>query len=94
MIMLEGIAVESGEVQRVWIKLPLSKEERLTGTIDGTNTVFLSGDKYLAGSCEVYLNGLKIIAGEHFAETGEKQITLADAPQLGDDLIIKYLRGI
>jgi hypothetical protein len=41
----------------------------------------------------VFLNGLKLVRGEHFAVSG-KTLTLGEAPRAGDDLIVKYIKVV
>lgn len=94
MLLLEAILASTGEAVAVYVKLPLFAEERGVGSYDGINKAFgVSGEMY-EGSAEVYLNGLKLVYGEHFSQVGSNEVLLDDAPQPGDDLIIRYMRGI
>lgn len=62
--------------------------ETPTGLIDNSNTVFTVVNNFLTDSTGVYLNGLREI---NYTETGVNQITLDNAPLVGDVLRIDYI---
>ena len=64
------------------------------GTVDGANTVFTTGYSYLSGTVMVTLNGLVLALTEDFTETGESEITLIEAPYIGDDLRVYYQKAV
>lgn len=73
----------------------LRVEENLIGEIDGINKVFTTTDKYLSGTTQVFVNGLKQKRGSAYTESGEKEITFSDAPStegFEDELIINYVK--
>lgn len=67
-------------------------DEVPTGSVNGTNTSFTSTRAYIAGSLEVFINGVKQARGTHFTETTPASgiFTMSDAPLTGDNIIINY----
>ncbi len=67
--------------------------ETPTGSIDGTNTTFTLAFTPTAGSTRLFLNGLrqKPGAGNSYTQVGTT-ITLSEAPQAGDELLVDYFR--
>lgn len=64
-----------------------------TGDIDGTNTVFTTGQPYIPGSLEVYVNGLLQVSGIHYTETNPAtgEFTFDEAPLTGDNIVCNYM---
>lgn len=63
------------------------------GTVNGSNTAFTTGGTYIAGSLEVYKNGirLKAGAGNDYTENGSSGFTMLTAPATGTQLVVDYL---
>lgn len=61
-----------------------------TGAVDGSNTLFTTPSSYVAGSLEVWINGLKQIPGTHYTTTTPTTFTMSDAPATGDNIIVNY----
>lgn len=93
MIKFQAIYSDESGAKQVLMDLPIGIEENLIGAQDGVNKIFTTSEKYIAATTEVYFNGLKQIRGLHYAESGEKQITLDDAPT-NYELRIKYYKAI
>ena len=66
-------------------------KEAVTGSIDGSNAVFTTARAYIAGSLEVYVNGLKQ-GTAHLTETAPSSgtFTLDVAPATGDVVEVAY----
>jgi hypothetical protein len=62
----------------------------ITGTIDGTNTVFTLPSTPSAGSLQLSMNGVSLTLNVGYTITGAT-VTLAVAPQPGDGLNANYL---
>ena len=59
------------------------------GLINGSNTVFTTAFIFVAGSTEIYINGIRQTLNVHYTE-GSGQITIVDPPQVGDTVQIDY----
>lgn len=57
------------------------RNETFTGTVDGTNTVFTTASNFIAGSTQVYHNGMRQQLGDDYTETGPNEITFSVAPK-------------
>lgn len=55
--------------------------EVMTGTIDGSNTVFTTAVAFATGKLRVYLNGVRQILGDDYTVTGADEITFTFAPK-------------
>lgn len=64
-----------------------------SGSVNGSNTAFTTGSNYIAGSLEVYKNGirLKAGAGNDYTENGSSGFTMLTAPATGTQLVVDYL---
>lgn len=64
-----------------------------TGSVNGSNTAFTTSSNYIAGSLEVYKNGIRLKAGSgnDYTETGTNSFTMATAPLTGAQLLVDYL---
>jgi hypothetical protein len=71
----------------------LVKHETLTGTIDGSNTVFTFANDYVSGAQLVVLNGLRQVLTDDYTETDTDEITFVEAPQTGDKLWATYRKA-
>lgn len=62
------------------------------GAIDGVNAAFLTTNTFILGSTRVFLNGMRLLpgAGNGYTESTDSSITLTEAPQPGDELMIDY----
>lgn len=62
------------------------------GSIDGSNTIFLTRYKYVPGSTHVFLNGILTTPGsdEGHVELGGKKIQFLTAPKEGDRVEVIY----
>lgn len=70
-------------------------EEKLSGVIDGENTVFTTLNNYKSGSTRVFINGLKQTQGTSYVESGNRIITFSEPPSANgfeDELIINYIK--
>lgn len=67
-------------------------DEVPTGTVNGTNTSFTAARAYIAGSLQVFINGVKQSRTTHFTETTPSSgtFTMSDAPLTGDNIVINY----
>lgn len=67
-------------------------DEVPSGTKNGSNTSFTTARGYIAGTLEVFVNGLKQARGTHFTETVpvSGSFTITDAPLAGDNVIVNY----
>jgi hypothetical protein len=63
----------------------------LSSQLNGSKVTFTFSVDYIAGTLEVFLNGLRLRSGIDFTE-GTKSFTLTgeDAPASGEDLIAKF----
>lgn len=66
--------------------------ETPTGALNGSNATFTSLSNFVAGTVEVFLNGLKLKIVEEFNTTGNNTITLAVSPASTETLQITYLK--
>ena len=66
-------------------------DEKLTGTINGTNKVFTTASAFT--SIQVYKNGVAMHKTDDFTVTGYNQITFVTAPATGANLIATYITG-
>lgn len=64
----------------------------IVGLKNGSNVVFTSSANFVLTTTRVYLNGVRLTrgVGYDYVETGTNQITLANAPNPTDQLIIEY----
>lgn len=91
---LQIVKIVDGRPQRVIVPVAeLVREERPAGATDGSNKIFEVSEEMEEASVEVFLNGLKLVRGEHFAVSG-KTLTLGEAPRAGDDVIVKYIKKV
>lgn len=67
-------------------------DETPTGSVNGSNTAYTSARPYIAGSLEIYINGLKQIRGTDYTETtpSTSAFTMTVAPITGDSVRINY----
>ena len=63
-----------------------------TGAVNGSNTSFTTSTSYVAGTLEVWVNGLKQLPTTHYTETTPASgvFTLGDAPLTGDNVLVNY----
>jgi len=74
----------------------LVRKEQATGTVDGINTSFTTTFAFIPGTLEVSINGLDLVASDHFTETGSNSFDLVDAPIAGvfpDVVLVRYQRA-
>jgi hypothetical protein len=66
----------------------------IIGARDGINTIFSTSNNFIAGTTKVYRNGLRMTkgVGYDYVESGLNQITFLQAPDLGDLLVIDYIK--
>lgn len=62
------------------------------GLINGINTVFFTANSFFSGSTRVFLNGVRLMLGQNkgYTETDTNVLTLAVAPEPGDELVVDY----
>lgn len=88
------VKIVDSRPQRVIVPIAeLLREEKPVGVVDGNNKVFEASEEMVEASVEVFLNGLKLVREDHFAVNG-KTVTLSEAPKVGDDLIVKYIKEV
>ena len=64
--------------------------ETPTGDINGSNVTFTLANAPVAGSLEVFVNGLRQLLTTHFTLSGST-LTFITAPQTGDNIRVNYL---
>lgn len=66
--------------------------DTVTGAVDGVNTVFKTSFPFASGTVSVFLNGLLLNPAfdDGFTETLPQTVTMKEAPQVGDSLVIEY----
>ena len=73
--------------------MPCPRIEKLSGVINGFNTIFETSAGYLPGSVRVFRNGIlnegSLIDG--WTELGNKRISLNEAPIPGDVMQVYYI---
>lgn len=57
------------------------RNETLSGTVDGVNTVFTTSFNFISGSTAIYHNGMRQQLGDDYTETGPNEITFSYAPK-------------
>lgn len=69
-------------------------EEDLSNQVDGANLAFTLASTFVTGTVKVYLNGLRQQkgAGKDYNETGSNEITFSIAPEIGDILLVDYIK--
>lgn len=73
------------------MKSNIATDEALSGTKNGTNTVFTTASAFTA--IQVYKNGVAMHIGDDFTVTGANQITMVTAPASGTQLTATYIIG-
>lgn len=73
------------------MKSNIATDELLTGTVNGSNTVFTTASSFTA--IQVYKNGVAMHVGDDFTVTGSNQITMVTAPTTGTKLTATYIIG-
>lgn len=73
------------------MKSNIATDEALSGTKNGTNTVFTTASAFTA--IQVYKNGVAMHVGDDFTVTGSNQITMVTAPASGTQLTATYIIG-
>lgn len=70
----------------------LITDEIPTGLVNSSNAAYSAARAYIAGSLEVFINGVKQARTTHFTETSPSlgTFTMGDAPTTGDNIIINY----
>lgn len=65
-----------------------------TGVIDGVNTTFYTEHRFFNDSCQIYLNGLRLIPGLSFDYIipNDQSFVLNYVPLPGDILTVDYFR--
>jgi len=85
------------EIQSVYTS-SLEIEECPNGTINGINTLFQTTYNYVAGTTQLYKNGLKLKKGTDYTETYPLTITFTNPPLnsggLTDSIIVTYIKEI
>lgn len=62
----------------------------LSAQVNGVATSFATLETFLAGSLEVYLNGVRQQRGVFFSETGTASFATAEPPRPGDALSVQF----
>jgi hypothetical protein len=63
----------------------------LTSQINGSTIIFTTPNNFYPNSLRVFLDGLRLIPGVDYTETGVNQFTLnIDAPEVGANIIVDY----
>lgn len=63
-----------------------------SGSVNGSNTSFTTAQSYMAGTLEVYINGVKQLRTTHYSETtpASGTFSMSDAPLTGDVIEVRY----
>ena len=71
-------------------------DETVTGSVNGSNTVFTTQAPYVASTLEVYINGLRQARTTHVTETSPSvgTFTLDTAPLTGDIIRVNYQQTV
>jgi hypothetical protein len=67
--------------------------ETPTGAINGSNATFTTLQNFVAGSVEVFVNGVNQVSGVDFTTAGSTTITLNVSPVSGDYIRVNYKLG-
>lgn len=64
----------------------------LSGSVNGSNTVFTTVTGYISGSLIVFLNGIAQNPGDDYTETtpASGTFTFVSAPQTNDKIVVQY----
>lgn len=67
-------------------------DETPSGSVNGSNTAFTTARAYIAGTLEVFINGVKQARTTHYTETtpSSGSFTMSDAPATGDVVRVNY----
>lgn len=66
------------------------KNETPSGLINGINATYTSQYNFVAGTVQVYRNGLRLKQIDDFNTSGNNMILLSISPALGEKLLIDY----
>lgn len=66
----------------------------ITGLRNSSNKLFTLSANFVANTTKVYVNGLRYTKGSgyDYVETGNNQITFSIAPDLGDLIVVDYIK--
>jgi hypothetical protein len=70
----------------------LVNNETPSGSINGTNTLFTTSYPFRTNTLSIYLNGVKLMPTVDYALNIPQQFTLVEAPTLGDNLRVDYIK--
>lgn len=82
-------------VQAAYLTTPNAKfvgMEKLTAQVNGTATVFTLANNYQSGTPLLVLNGVKQALTADYTESAANQLTMVQAPLVGDHLWVTYLK--
>lgn len=83
-----GVLIESGD------NGTLVTDELVTGTVDGSNTIYTTAYDFRAGSTAVYIRGIRQSRGAgSYSESGTSGIVFSTAPLIGDAPKIDYVKA-
>ena len=68
--------------------------EPLIGAINGVNVNFNTIGNYVAGTIQIYKNGLRLTPGfgNDFTEAGLNLVIMEEPPLLGDVFLVDYIK--
>lgn len=70
------------------------RREDLTAIVDGSEVVFATASNFVAGTTEVFLNGLlQTSAGDYAERPSLDAIEFLTAPIVGDRVVIVYVQS-
>jgi hypothetical protein len=76
------------------VNLYTDYDNTIAGSRNSVNTVFQTSFNFVSGSTRVFVNGLRYSKGASYdyQETAANQITFTTAPDLGDLIVIDYIK--
>lgn len=64
--------------------------EKPTGTIDGSNSTFVTANPFVPGTLSVMVNGIELSTPEEYFTTGTNTVVLTNSPIVGDRVLVNY----
>jgi hypothetical protein len=70
-------------------------DDNIVGNRNSSNKVFTLSANYVTGTTRVFVNGIRYTLGASYdyVETGSNQITFTNAPDLGDLIVVDYIKS-
>lgn len=77
----------------VYLKDLIITHETPTPAPDGIITVFTVANAYIAGTLQVFLDGIRQIKDTDYTETTSTTFTMIVVPEAGENLRIAYIKA-